>query len=81
MSSFGSDQERAILAAQAGMDLILCSSRDVEQGMDVMTALADALDSGELDRGEFVAAHGRVTLLRTGAISRSQVADIVGRVE
>jgi beta-N-acetylhexosaminidase len=64
LSAFGSDPERAVLAAQAGMDLILCSARDVGQGIDVTSGLADALDNGSIDSGDMSAAVQRVFTLR-----------------
>jgi beta-N-acetylhexosaminidase len=64
LSSFGSTGQRAVLAAQAGMDLVLCSARDVTQGQSATTALANALDSGQLDATAFGAAVNRVTALR-----------------
>jgi hypothetical protein len=66
LEAFGMDAERAVLAAQAGMDLILCSARDVGQGQSVTTALAEALDGGQLDATGFDAALQRVTALRDG---------------
>jgi beta-N-acetylhexosaminidase len=39
-----------VLAAQAGMDLLLCSAQDPSQGQAVVTALASALDGGQLHR-------------------------------
>jgi beta-N-acetylhexosaminidase len=65
LSSFGTTSQRAVLAAQAGMDLILCSARDVSQGVAATTALANALDSGQLDATVFGAAVDRVTSLRS----------------
>jgi beta-N-acetylhexosaminidase len=64
LSAFGSDPQRAILAAEAGMDLILCSARDVGQGIDVTHGLADALDNGSIDAGNMSAAVQRVFALR-----------------
>jgi len=64
LSAFGSSGQRAMLAAQAGMDLVLCSARDPAEGQSVVTALAGALDSGQLDSGTFNAAVQRVTALR-----------------
>ena len=66
LNGFGDDGARAVLAAQAGMDLILCSGRDVAQGQAVTAALADALDGGQLDADDFGAAFNRVTALRYG---------------
>ncbi len=64
LSSFGTTSQRSVLAAQAGMDVILCSARDVSQGVTATTALANALDSGQLDPTAFGAAVDRVTSLR-----------------
>jgi beta-N-acetylhexosaminidase len=64
LASFGSDGQRAVLAAKAGMDLLLCSAQDVTEGQSVTQALASALDSGQLDAAGFNAAVQRVTALR-----------------
>ena len=66
LGAFGNNGQRAVLAAQAGMDLILCSARDVSQGQDVTTALANALDGGQLNAADFNAAVQRVNTLRSG---------------
>ena len=50
LAAFGSSGQRAVLAAQAGMDLLLCSARNPAQGQAVVTALAGALDGGQLNR-------------------------------
>lgn len=62
-SSYGTGQ-RAVLAATAGMDLLLCSARDTTQGDAAATSLAAAYTSGQLASAEFTAAVGRVTALR-----------------
>jgi beta-N-acetylhexosaminidase len=64
LAAFGSYAQRGVLAASAGMDLLLCSARDVAQGRAVVTALAGALGSGKLGAGGFSAAAQRVTALR-----------------
>jgi beta-N-acetylhexosaminidase len=64
LTAFGSSGQRAVLAAQAGMDLLLCSAQDPSQGQAVTSALAGALDSGQLDPATFNAAVQRVTALR-----------------
>jgi beta-N-acetylhexosaminidase len=66
LAAFGSYGQRALLAAQAGMDLLLCSAQDVTEGQAVVTALASALDSGQLDAAAFDVAVQRVTALRNG---------------
>jgi beta-N-acetylhexosaminidase len=64
LAAFGTSAQRAVLAAQAGMDLILCSARDVTQGQAVTSALASAAGSGQLNPAAFTAAAQRVTALR-----------------
>jgi beta-N-acetylhexosaminidase len=66
LGAFGSNAQRAVLAAQAGMDLLLCSAQDPAQGQSVVTALASALDGGQLDPTAFNTAANRVTALRSG---------------
>ncbi|WP_406455166.1 beta-N-acetylhexosaminidase [Streptomyces sp. NBC_00876] len=66
LQSFGSTSQRAVTAASAGMDLLLCSSRSVSQGDEAVTALSDALASGQLDGAAFDAAAARVAALRAG---------------
>ncbi|MFJ4668622.1 glycoside hydrolase family 3 N-terminal domain-containing protein [Kitasatospora purpeofusca] len=65
LAAFGDTGDRAVAAARAGMDLLLCSARDIQQGDAAAAALAAALDSGRLDAGEFSGAVGRVDTLRT----------------
>jgi beta-N-acetylhexosaminidase len=64
LAAFGSFAHRAVLAARAGMDLLLCSAQNPAQGHAVVTALAGALDRGQLNRTAFNAAVRRVTALR-----------------
>ncbi len=64
LNPFGSIAQRAVLAAQAGMDLILCSAQDVSEGQEAAGALAAGLSNGKLRSGEFDRALGRVTALR-----------------
>ncbi len=66
LTAFGSYGQRAVLAAQAGMDLLLCSAQDPTEGQAVVTALASGLDSEQLDSTTFNAAVQRVTALRNG---------------
>ncbi len=65
IDAFGGSGERAVLAAQAGMDVILCSGRDVDQGMQAVQAITAALRGRRLDPGQFVSALRRVQRLRT----------------
>ena len=64
LAGFGTYGQRAVLAAQAGMDLLLCAAQDVSQGQSVTQALASALDGGRLNAGDFTAAVRRITALR-----------------
>jgi beta-N-acetylhexosaminidase len=57
---------RAVLAAGAGMDLLLCSARKVSQGEATVTALTNALRDGTLGSTSFRAAVSRLTTLRAG---------------
>jgi beta-N-acetylhexosaminidase len=56
--------QRAVAAAAAGMDLLLCSARATSQGDSAGTALANAYASGQLPSAAFNAAVNRVTALR-----------------
>lgn len=64
MAVGGSTKGTALLAAQAGMDLLLASGRDVEQGVEVRESLQEAVVGGALDREEFDAATWRIVKLR-----------------
>jgi beta-N-acetylhexosaminidase len=64
LDAFGGTGERAVAAAAAGMDIILCSVRDVQQGQDAVDALQAAVADGQLDRGAQIHALQRVLALR-----------------
>lgn len=64
VAAYGSTGNRAVLAAQAGADLILAAARDVNQGEEAADALAGALAGGTLDSGAFGAALARINALR-----------------
>ncbi|MCC9306495.1 beta-N-acetylhexosaminidase [Kitasatospora sp. RB6PN24] len=64
LSGFGDVGARAVAAAGAGMDLLLCSAQDANQGADATAALSDALATGRLNRAEFSAAAARIAALR-----------------
>jgi beta-N-acetylhexosaminidase len=66
LGAYGTPAQRAVLAAQAGMDLILCAARDVGQGENAAAGLANALAAGQLDAPTFTAALNRVNALREG---------------
>lgn len=64
LQDFGDTGARAVRAAAAGMDIVLCSARDVSQGQDAVDALLAALESHQLDRGQANQALRRVLTLR-----------------
>ncbi|KAM5344435.1 hypothetical protein ACJ41O_012971 [Fusarium nematophilum] len=61
---FGKPAEVAVLAAGAGMDLLVANGRGIKQGVEVRQALEEAVISGKLDRAEFDAATERIIRLR-----------------
>jgi beta-N-acetylhexosaminidase len=64
LRSYGSTQNRALFAAKAGMDLLLCSAQDVTQGDQARTELAAAYGNGTLNGPAFLASVNRVVALR-----------------
>lgn len=66
LRDYGSTGNKAVLAARAGVDLILASARDVSQGDQAADALAGALAEGALDPDAFGDSLARVNALRAG---------------
>ncbi len=65
LQSFGSTGHRAQLAAQAGMDLMLCSGRNYDQGRSAMLALRNAYNGDTArQQGEYKVSLERVLSLR-----------------
>ena len=64
LKAYGGPGQRAVDAASAGMDILLCSSGSVSQGEEATQALASALQGGQLSSGSFDAAVARVDALR-----------------
>jgi beta-N-acetylhexosaminidase len=64
LKAYGSTQNRALLAAKAGMDLILASAQNVTQGQQVAGALAAAYSKQTVNRTAFLASVNRVIALR-----------------
>lgn len=64
LASFGTSAQRGVLAARAGMDVLLCSARDVTQGQSTVAELAEALRDHRLNPGESKQALSRVLALR-----------------
>jgi beta-N-acetylhexosaminidase len=65
LRAFGPVSKRAVAAATAGMDLLLCSARSVQQGTTAVSALAAARQRGQLNAAAFDAAVQRVIALRS----------------
>jgi beta-N-acetylhexosaminidase len=64
LKAYGGYGERAVDAASAGMDLLLCSSGSVDEGEEATEALASALQGGQLTTSSFDAAVSRINDLR-----------------
>jgi beta-N-acetylhexosaminidase len=66
LTSYGAISHRALLAAQAGMDLVLCSAQSLTEGTECLSGLEGGYGSGALPKAGFEAAAARVIALRTG---------------
>ncbi len=66
LRAYGTTGHRATLAARAGMDLILCSGQDPDEGNQAKTALQHAYTSNVLGHAAFIAAVQRIVALRAG---------------
>lgn len=64
LQAFGDMSSRAVLASQAGMDVILASARNVTQGEAAVNGLAAALRDGTLSHQAFAHATDRILALR-----------------
>jgi beta-N-acetylhexosaminidase len=64
LKPFGTIEQRTLLAAQAGMDLMLFSARDFDQGDQGLGALTDALARRSVSPKEFRASVARILALR-----------------
>jgi beta-N-acetylhexosaminidase len=67
LRAYGATSNRAVLAAHAGMDLLLCAAEQPSEGGEAVDALAAALRSGRLSRSAFEASVDRVVNLRSSA--------------
>ena len=65
LRAYGSTANRSVLAASAGMDLILCSEQQVAQGSAARSALESGYLGGRLNQAAFKAAVQRIIALRT----------------
>ncbi|KAK3314572.1 glycosyl hydrolase [Apodospora peruviana] len=64
LAPFGNLPTVSLMAAKAGMDMLLASERNVTQGVVVRAALIDALKSGNLGWADFMASTLRIMTLR-----------------
>jgi beta-N-acetylhexosaminidase len=64
LGAWGGTAKRAVLAARAGMDLLLCAGQTVNQGSRAVIGLAKALKSHRLNYSSFKASARRVMSLR-----------------
>jgi beta-N-acetylhexosaminidase len=64
LRAYGTIQNRALLAAEAGMDLVLCSAQNVGEGEQATAGLEDGYRDGQLGQQAFTAALRRVLALR-----------------
>jgi beta-N-acetylhexosaminidase len=66
LKAYGSIQNRALLAAKAGMDLLLCAGQTKGEGTACMDGLENGYNGGSLSKTTFKAADTRVLNLRAG---------------
>jgi beta-N-acetylhexosaminidase len=67
LRAYGGTSKRAVLAARAGIDLLLCAGQHVGEGGAAVDALAGALGTDELNRSAFEASVSRIVSLRSSA--------------
>ncbi len=66
LKAYGSIQNRALLAGEAGMDLVLCAAQNVTEGDQCMDGLENGYNHGQIAKSTFKAAVSRVLALRAG---------------
>jgi beta-glucosidase-like glycosyl hydrolase len=64
LKAFGNDENRAVLASQAGMDIILAAAMNATQGEAIVNALVTALSDGTLSQAAFDESTQRIIALR-----------------
>jgi beta-N-acetylhexosaminidase len=64
LKAYGSIQNRALLAAKAGMDLLLCAGQTKGEGTACLDGLENGYNGGQLGKTAFEAADTRVLNLR-----------------
>ena len=65
LQDFGSIEQRAVLAVQAGMDMIVVTGNQPSDGVSVVKALADAVRSGKIDSNAWAESNQRILQLRS----------------
>lgn len=73
LDAFGNDENRAVLASKAGMDLILASARNATQGEGIVNALVAALNDGTLAQDSFDQATQRILNLRAKCVLYEEI--------
>ena len=71
LEAFGDDPNRAVLAARAGMDIILCGRKTLAQGVGIVKELASQLNSGSLNQTAFDESTDRILRMRRKLASSS----------
>ena len=66
LASNGSIQNRSLLAAQAGMQLILSAAQTVTEGQDALAGLEAGFNNGTLSNSGFRANVAQILTLRSG---------------
>ncbi len=66
LRSFGTTANKALLAAQAGMDVILSAAGTVSEGSQCASGLLSGYQNGKLGHAAFLAAVARILALRKG---------------
>lgn len=64
LRGFGTTGHRSVLAAQAGMDLMLCSGQRAGEGVQALNALENGYRNGQLNQAAFRASVARILALR-----------------
>ena len=64
LKPYGGTEHRTLLAARAGMDLMLASALNITEGQQARAELAAAYSNGTLNHAAFLASVNRVIALR-----------------
>jgi beta-N-acetylhexosaminidase len=64
LRAFGGTGHRSVLAAQAGMDLVLCASQRTGEGVRALDALESGYRDGQLNQAAFKSSVARILALR-----------------